>query len=45
MSKEKTDRFLEEVRRIAQDLGEGDESLSSEEVRAHLRETVSIQMN
>jgi hypothetical protein len=39
MSKEKTDRFLEEVRRIAQDLGEGDESLSSEQVRTHLRET------
>jgi hypothetical protein len=39
MSKQKTEQFLEEVRRIAQNLGEGDESLSPEEVRTHLRET------
>ena len=39
MSKQKTERLLEEVRRIAENLGEGDESLSPEQVRAHLRET------
>jgi hypothetical protein len=39
MSKQKTEQFLEEVRRIAQSLGEGDESLSPEQVRAHLRES------
>jgi hypothetical protein len=39
MSKQKTERLLEEVRRIAENLGEGDESLGSEQVRAHLRET------
>lgn len=38
MSK-KREQFLEEVRRIAQNLGQGDESLSPEQVRAHLRET------
>lgn len=38
MSKQKTERYLDEVRRIAQNLGEGDESLSPEQVRAHLRE-------
>ncbi len=39
MSKQKTEQFLEEVRRIAQSLGAGDESLSPEQVRAHLRES------
>jgi hypothetical protein len=39
MSKQKTERFLEEVRRIAQNLGQRDESLSPEQVRAHLRDT------
>jgi hypothetical protein len=39
MSKQKTEQFLEEIRRIAQSLGEGDESLTPEQVRAHLRET------
>ena len=34
MSKQKTEQFLEEVRRIAQSLGAGDESLSPEQVRA-----------
>jgi hypothetical protein len=39
MSKQKTERLLEEVRRIAENIGEGDESLGSEQVRAHLLET------
>jgi hypothetical protein len=39
MSKQKAEKFLEEVRRIAQSLGEGDESLSPEQIRAHLRES------
>jgi len=39
MSKQKTDRFLEEIRRIAQDIGEGEEALSPEQVRVRLRET------
>jgi hypothetical protein len=38
MSKQKTEGFLEEIRRIAHDLGEGDESLTPEQVRAHLLE-------
>jgi hypothetical protein len=39
MSKQKADRFLEEIRRIAQDIGEGEEALSPEQVRVRLRET------
>lgn len=39
MSKQKTEQFLEEVRRIAQSLEQGDESLSPEQVRARLCET------
>src|SRR5580693_9211093 len=39
MSKRKTDQFFEEVRRFAKNLGEEEESLSPEQVRARLRET------
>jgi hypothetical protein len=39
MSKQKTERFFEQVRRIAQDIGEGEEALTPEQVRARLRET------
>ncbi|MHB8656310.1 MAG: hypothetical protein ACYDA9_20840 [Terriglobia bacterium] len=38
MSKRKTERLLEEIRRIAAQLEEGDESLSRDELRNHLRE-------
>lgn len=39
MSKQKTEQFLEEIRRIAQNLGQADDSLSPEQVRAQLRES------
>lgn len=39
MSKRKTERLLEEVRRMAERLGEGDSSLNHEEVRNELRAT------
>jgi hypothetical protein len=39
MSKRKTDQFFEEVRRIALNLTQEEESLSPEQVRTHLRAT------
>jgi len=39
MSKRKTERLLEEIRRMAERLGEGDSALNHEEVRNELRET------
>src|SRR5712691_3203282 len=39
MSKRKTERLLEEIRRMAERLGGGDSALSREEVRNELRET------
>ena len=39
MSKRKTERLLEEIRRMAERLGEGDSTLSREEIRDELRET------
>lgn len=39
MSKQKTDRYFEEIKRIARDIGEGEETLSPEQVRVRLHET------
>jgi hypothetical protein len=39
MSKQKTERLIEEVRRMAEQLGEDDVTLSQEQVISHLRET------
>jgi hypothetical protein len=39
MSKQKTERLLEAIRRMADHLGESDTALSQEEVRNELRET------
>jgi len=39
MSKRKTERLFEEIRQMAERLSEGDESLSRDDVRDHLRGT------